>query len=244
MTSKAAPEPTAMRSRQTDAHSAAFPSGNARVADDFVSAERHSRRVRALKLALPVLGVLIAAGFAGFSYLATPPNVSIDVAGSAVRDGKLVMANPKLDGFTDENLPYSMTAARAIQDASRTGIITLEQIDAKLPVDEGNFALITAPAGTYNREKNTLDITSPMTVNTTDGMKVEFQSAFINMETGVLRSKQPVDIQFEGSRISADSLTVSKGGKVLVFEKKVRVVIDRQKMQTAQTEARQANAKN
>ena len=44
------------------------------------------------------------------------------------------MANPKLDGFTKENLPYSMTATRALQDFDKNGIIDLEGIDARLPV--------------------------------------------------------------------------------------------------------------
>jgi lipopolysaccharide export system protein LptC len=244
MTSTAAPGLPGARSGSIAAERTGMLSGTARVAEDFVAAERHSRRVRALKFALPSLGVLIAVGFAAFSYLATPPSVSVDVAGSAIRDGKLVMANPKLDGFTEENLPYSMTAARAIQNLQQTGVIALEQIDAKLPVDADNFAMITAPAGTYDREKNTLDITSEMTVTTTDGMVVRFESAFLDMGKGMLTTSEPVDIRLDGSRIAADSMTVTEGGKVLVFEKRVRVQIDSNKLTTAQTEAGDADASN
>lgn len=213
------------------------PARGAREAGDFVSAKRHSRRVRALKYALPVLGLMMAAGFAGFSYLASPPDVSVDVAGSTVRDGKLVMASPKLDGFTKENLPYSMSAVRAIQDLEQTGVIALEQISAKLPVDETNFAMITAPAGTYDREKNTLDITSEMVVTTTDGMVVRMESAFVDMGKGTLTTSEPVDIRLEGSHVAADTMSISEGGKVLVFESRVRVEIDGRSLKTAQTDA-------
>ena len=33
------------------------------------------------------------------------------------------MAAPKLEGYTTDNLPYAMTAARAIQDATNTNVI-------------------------------------------------------------------------------------------------------------------------
>lgn len=234
MTSTAASGLTGTRRGPSAGRSDAAFSGSTRDAGDFLHAERYSRRVRALKFTLPLVGVAIAAGFAGFFYLAKPAQVSVDVAGSAVRDGKLVMANPKLDGFTKENLPYSMTAVRAIQDLQQTGVILLEQIDAKLPVDDENFAVITAPEGTYDRDKNTLDITSEMKVTTTDGMVVVLQSAFLDMGTGMLTTDEPVDIQLDGSRIGADKMTVSEGGKVLVFEDRVRVQIDSRKLNTAQ----------
>lgn len=244
MTSTAAPALTGTRRGHPVGRSDIAFSGSARGTGDFLSAERHSRRVRALKFALPILGVAIAAGFVIFFYLAAPPNVSVEVAGTTVRDGKLVMANPRLDGFTEENLPYSMTAARAIQDLQQTGVITLEQIDAKLPVDDKNFAVITAPEGTYDRDKNTLDITSEMTVTTTDGTVIRLQSAFIDMATGMLTTDAPVDIQLDGSRIGADKMTVSEGGKVIVFENRVRVTIDGEKLTTAQTEAGGTDAEN
>lgn len=244
MTSTAAPTLTGTRRGESAGRSDIAFSGSARGAGDFLNAERHSRRVRALKFALPVLGVAIAAGFVIFFYLAAPPKVSVDVAGTAVRDGKLVMANPKLDGFTDENLPYSMTAARAVQDLAQTGIIALEQINAKLPVDDKNFAVITAPEGTYDRDKNTLDITSEMTVTTTDGMVVHLRSAFIDMDAGTLTTDKPVEIQLDGSHIGADKMTISEGGEVLVFEGRVGVTIDGEKLTTAQTEAGGTNAGN
>ena len=71
----------------------------------FVRAERHSRRVRWLKVLLPGLAVAGIVGFVGWSYLSVPSVEGVAVQGAAVSDGKMVMANPKLDGFTKENLP-------------------------------------------------------------------------------------------------------------------------------------------
>ena len=94
------------------------------------------------------------------------------------------MANPKLDGYTKESRPYSMTATRALQHLDKNGIIDLEGIDARLPVSATEFATIGAERGVYDRENNTLDIPSPITVKTTDGMTAILQSAYLEIGPG------------------------------------------------------------
>ena len=200
----------------------------------FESAQRHSYRVRFLKTALPVLAVLMAVGFVGYSYIATPATVAVSADGSAYSDGKLVMANPKLDGFTKENRPYKMTAARAIQEFQNEGIVNLEGIDAKLPVDEKNWATVVAPHGIYDRDKNTLNITDTMTITTSDGMVVKLKSAYLDIGNGGMKTDDPVDIQLEGAKINSDSMTILENGKVLIFEKRVRMNIDSSRLKTAQ----------
>jgi lipopolysaccharide export system protein LptC len=205
-----------------------------RVAE-FHHAQHHSRRVRWLKLILPSLAAIMALGFFGYSYIASPiRGVDVDLSNSAVSDGKLVMASPKLEGFTKDNLPYSMTASRALQNLDTTGIIELEDIDAKLPVDATNVATIDASKGTYDREKNTLDISSDITVTTTDGMVAKLKSAFIDLGKGDLKTDDAIDIALNGTNITADSMTILENGKVLVFEKRVRMQLSPDKFKTGQ----------
>lgn len=192
----------------------------------FGHAQRHSRRVRVLKLVLPTIAALIAIGFPIYSYMVAPPSVAVQADGSAFSDGKLVMANPKLDGLTKENLPYSLNALRAIQSVENEGVIELEGIDAKLPVSADNIAAVDASHGVYDRDKNTLDLDREVTVSTTDGMVAKLKSAFLDMGKGTMTTDEPVDIAREGSRITAETMTVQENGKVLIFEKRVRLNID------------------
>ncbi|MGB3391233.1 MAG: LPS export ABC transporter periplasmic protein LptC [Pseudaminobacter sp.] len=200
----------------------------------FKRAERHSRKVRLLKTALPVLALAMAAGFVGYSYLATPKTVSVSADGAAYSDGKLVMANPKLDGFTKDNRPYNMTAARAIQDFQNEGIVELEGINAKLPVDKDNWAAVIAPSGVYDRDKNTLDINSAMTITTSDGMVAKFKSAYLDIGEGGMKTDEAVDIQLKGAEVTSDSMTILENGKVMIFENRVRMNIDPRRLKTAQ----------
>ena len=70
---------------------------------------------------------------------------------------------------------------------------------------------------------NTLDIPSTITVTTTDGMAAILQSAFLEIGKGNLRTKDPVDIKMNGAQIVADAMTVLENGKVLVFERGVKM---------------------
>jgi lipopolysaccharide export system protein LptC len=189
----------------------------------FHRAQKHSRAVQFLKFALPVAAVLIGGFFAAYSYISVPGAVSFNITESAYTDGKLVMSNPKLDGFTKDSRPYSMTATRALQHVDSSGIVDLEGIDAKLPVGGKDFATIGAERGVYDRAKDTLDISSAITVKTTDGMTVLLKSALVEIGKGNMTTKDPVDIKTSSLRIVADAMSVLENGKVLIFEKRVKV---------------------
>ena len=227
----------------TDAETVLAPPvpGSARV-DAFGLARRHSRRVRVLKFAVPLIAAVIAVAFPVYSYLAAPVSISVQADGSAFADGKLVMANPKLNGFTKQNLPYSLTALRAIQDVGKQGIIDLEGINAKLPISADNVASVNATRGIYNRDGNTMNLTSDVTITTSDGMQANFKSVFLDMGKGTMKTGDPVDVSRGGSRITADSMSVQDNGKILVFENKVRVNIDSAALKTAEGNSGETNA--
>lgn len=203
----------------------------------FAGALRHSRRVRLFKILLPTLAVLLAGGFAIYSYVLSPAGISIDIVGSGIADGKLVMANPTMNGYTKENLPYSMKARRAIQDLSMTGAIKLEGIDAKVPLSSDSWAVISADGGLYDDEGRTLDINTPATFTTSDGLTAKFKSAFLDMEAGELRTSDPVEIVQGGSRITSDKFQVLERGDVFLFEDRVRMKIDPREIKNEESAA-------
>lgn len=197
----------------------------------FANALKHSRRVRALKVIVPTAALLMAGAFVAASYALTPAKVNVATEDTAYANGKLVMANPKLEGVTKDNRPYSMNAMRAIQDLKSQDVIELEDISAKLPVNLADWVSIAAKTGTYDRLANTLKVTSPLTVKTTEGMKAQFVSAFVDISKGNLETSDPVDIELNGTRVQADSMKVFDRGKVLVFENRVRMHINADQLQ-------------
>lgn len=202
--------------------------------DKFLRARRHSRAVQVLKVALPVIAAVLALGFIVYFYVVTPGPVATGMDGAAYSEGKLVMANPKLEGFTREGRPYKMTAVRAVQALGQQSVVELEEIDATLPLDAETVATVDAARGVYDRDKNTLDISTEVTMTTTGGMSATLQSAFLDIAKGVMRTSEPVNITTNGSTITSDSMSVLDNGKVLVFEKRVRVHLDPAQMKSRQ----------
>lgn len=194
--------------------------------DIFRRAARHSRRVRVLKFVLPTLGALLALGFAGYSWFARPISVEITAEGSAISDGKLVMSAPKLQGYTSDDRAYSVSAVRAIQDVLQEGMVELEGIAAELPYDEKNSAAIEAAHGVFDRARNALDIDSEINIRTSNGIVARLGSAMVDIAGGRMSTTDPVDIRYNGASIASDGMSVEGNGKVVIFEKRVRVNIE------------------
>lgn len=196
--------------------------------DAFRKARRHSRRVRMLKLVLPLAAVTMAGTFAWSAYRASTPAVVMSTASSTVEQNQLVMADPRLEGFARDGRPFAVDALRAIQTIGNDSIIHLDAINARLPM-EGSWITVTAPGGIYDRVKNVLDVSGETSdaikVVSTDGATVFMRTAQIDMKTGTLRATDSVDLKRQDGAITAEQLDVSKGGKVLVFEKNVRMTL-------------------
>ncbi|WP_165816073.1 LPS export ABC transporter periplasmic protein LptC [Kumtagia ephedrae] len=199
----------------------------------FRTAARHSRNVRALKIALPALALVMAALFLFQSYRSSPGSVEIVAETSAVSEGKLVMANPKLEGFTEDNRPYSVSALRAVQDIANEAIVELQGIAATLPLNDEMSATIDAARGVFDRNMNTLDVNSEINITTSDGSQAKLGSALIDIAGGRMTTDKPVEIRFKNGSINSDALSVEQNGKLVVFDKRVRVNIVPPKAETA-----------
>ena len=197
---------------------------------EFVSAQRHSRRVRLLKFGLPLSALFATGFFVAATFLADSGAPSASVESVSLTDGRVVMAKPKLEGFDADKRPYSMTAERAVQQSASSNIVELEQIAANLPFGKAGTANLTADGGVLDNGSNMLDLKDNIRLITSDGIKAVLTQAKINLSTNEMSSDAPVDIVTDGSHITADRMRIEERGKVFVFESRVRLKIDANKM--------------
>ena len=204
-----------------------------RVRDQFAAAERHSRRVRVLKIAIPAVATAGVVLLALVTVFRPDSTAAVSTDSITLSDGRIVMSNPKLDGLTGDKRPYAMRAERAFQEIGRDGLVELEKITAELPFGIGSTALLKAGGGFFDNARNTLDLGKTVQLTTTDGMTAKLDSARIDIAKSALKTDKPVEISTSGSKITAGSLSVSEGGKLLVFETNVRLTIDPKKLNKA-----------
>ncbi len=208
-------------------------SANRRGKDAFASAGRHSRRVRFLKYAIPVAALLSVGFFGAATFFRGTAPVDVSTDSVSLSDGRIVMANPKLDGMTGDKRPYKMMAERAYQEVNKDGLVELEKITADLPFGIDTTATLKAGGGFFDNSKSLLDLAKGIEMTTSDGMRAVLKSARIDIGKNGLSTSEPVDITTIGSHLTADSMKITESGKLLVFEKRVRLMIDPKKLNPA-----------
>ena len=189
-------------------------------------ADRHSRRVRTLKIGLPLAGLALIGGFLALTMLRIDAPAGFSLDGVGLDDGRIVMQNPKMEGLTAENRPYEVKAREAVQVKGSDEQVELSDISAKLPLSADETGDLTAKTGLLDNASRTLALTGGLVFKTAKGLTAQLQSADIDIEAGALKTEEPVDIRGDGTHISADSLQVRDSGKTMIFQRKVRVVIE------------------
>lgn len=197
-----------------------------KVEAEYAKAVSHSKLVVFLRKFLPISSVVIIIFFIAMSIIRTslPDGLVIESAG--LEDGNLVMRSPVLVGQTSGDLPYRMTAKRAIQAIGQTSLITLEDIAAQVPLNSENDSFIEALEGVFDQEKEFLTFTQPFTVTTSSGLKAQFITGEYDVATGAFESKNAVDIKFEGGWLTSNTMQITAGGKTLKFDGDVRMKIE------------------
>jgi lipopolysaccharide export system protein LptC len=200
--------------------------GTGNSAEAYRLATRHSGRVRTLKIALPIAALLIGAVFAIVSIVRTYLPSDLQVESASIEGGKIVMRNPAIAGRNNDGISYSMKAERALQDMKQPDVIELQNIIAKMPVNEKTTAEVIATTGIYDRGRNLLDMVAPFTINLSTGLDAAFRSAHLDINSGTMSTDEPVSIRARAASIVAQSLRMTDKGRVVVFEGKVVVDLD------------------
>jgi len=192
---------------------------------EFEKAVRHTNKVKLLKIALPIVGVLVILGISGALIINSLLNSGVNVDSISVSDGKLVMENPQLNGLDGKQRPYNLSANKAVQDASNPMLVELQEISASLPVNDLVSASINAGKGFYNADAKTLLLAKEVHVVTNNGMSLTLQDADVDIGAGTLTTKNAILATSPQADISAKSLSVHDNGAHLIFEGGVRITL-------------------
>jgi len=191
----------------------------------FARARRHSRRVVLLRLLLPVGGLVAVAGFVVKAHLGMPGDLDLSAASLSVTKNSIIMNHPHLTGFGGDKRGYSLSANRAIQPLSTPGQVRLEEIIAKVTGTDQGETNITAEAGDYDHDKNTLKLLNEIAVDSAEGYRLRMTDARVDFGANTMATDNPVSIGYGDSTITGQRMSVSHGGKMIVIEGGVRTVV-------------------
>ena len=191
----------------------------------YRAARRHSRLVRWLRIVLPavaVAGILLFWTSARF----IPSDLAglISSAGIDVQSNSVVMKTPHISGFEGTRRAYDVTAARAIQSLNDPKVLTFEEINAHIGLENAGTATVDATTGIYNGNNNTLELKDGISIETTTGYAATIVQASIDLAKGNLQSSHPVEIRGKEGALRADSMEVLERGKHIIFRGNVSLV--------------------
>src|SRR5262249_29432235 len=157
-------------------------------------ANRHSRWVRGLRVAIPACVILAMAGllaswFNPSRMLAKLPNASGKLA---VSGSKIVMEAPRLTGFTRDGRGYEMIAQSAVQDILKPDLLELSNIRGKMDQQDNSAVGLTAVSGVYDRSTELLALQQYIVLNST-GYQIYLTEAVVDMRKNHVVSNKPVE---------------------------------------------------
>jgi lipopolysaccharide export system protein LptC len=151
----------------------------------------------------------------------------------AVQGSKITMELPRIAGFTRDSRAYELNAETAVQDITKPDIIELQNLRAKMELQDKDVVNITANAGTYNTKADKIVLRDQIVVTSQQGYKALLREAAVEMKKGNVISEQPVDITLPNGTLKANRMEIIDSGEVIRFERGVVLDLDGQKKEAS-----------
>ncbi len=184
----------------------------------------HSRRVRLLRIALPVIAAVILLVFGGIT-LVRSLVPGLDISALSLSSEGIVMEHPRLSGHGPDR-SYEITADRAIQSLTDPNRIDLVKISAVITMRDGKVVNVSADKGIFDNGKEILKLRDNIRFKSTAGEDGVMSSADIDLKSGDMTTETPLQIKSQTFSIKAGGGESAKNGDSLVFRGGVHVTID------------------
>lgn len=187
----------------------------------------YSRFVGLMKVVLPLVAVGLLGAVLVWPSIESRRDIAISYSDVEIRADGLEMVAPVLTGADDKGRPYVLTAKGATADGLEPTVVSLQEIEADLALEDGKPVRVLAATGLYRLKEETLALGGGVTVTLADGHVVKLESVLLDLAKGTASSDKRVLGSGPTGEIEADSMTASDGGHRLRFDGNVRAVITR-----------------
>ena len=192
----------------------------------FRNAKRHSRLVRFLRIALPALIAITTVGIVLSTYLNPLAAVLPVSVGSVVVSGsKITMDRPHMTGFTRDARAYELNADAAVQDLTKPNMIELQQIDAKVQMQDHSTVEMKSPKGLYDSKNELLKLDHSILITSTSGYQGRLQDATVDIRKGDVDSDKPVEMKMLQGTLNANRLKITNSGDLILFDRGVHMTL-------------------
>jgi lipopolysaccharide export system protein LptC len=188
----------------------------------FAAAERHSRMVRVLRVAVPAAVVLALGAIMAVSifnpFRILMPKLPVDMGNLVVSGTKITMESPHLAGYSTDQRPYELWAKAAIQDLTDPDHVELQTIRAKVLMEDRSTVTMDARTGFFDNKEQLLELRKDIFLQSSTGYEARLSQAYVDINKGTVTSDEHVDVKLLNGTLTSDRLSILNSGEVVRFE--------------------------
>jgi lipopolysaccharide export system protein LptC len=197
----------------------------------FAIAARHSRMVRALRVAVPAAVVLSMTAIVFVSvynpFRMLLPKLPVDMGNLVVSGTKITMETPHMSGYTPDQRPYEVWAKTATQDLTDPDHVELKTLRAKVLMEDRTTTItLDSRTGFFDSKTQLLDLRKDIFLQSSTGYEARMSQAMVDIGKSTVTSEEHVDVKLLNGTLSADKLRILGGGELVRFEGNVVLNLD------------------
>lgn len=186
-------------------------------------ARANTRRVKRLRVLMPMMGLFIAAVLTVGAVLPKIFPIAA-LAGLSLTAEGLVMNEPHLAGHLGGGRRYEVAAQRAVQSLLTPSRLSLEGLQADLDMGDDQVTM-RSTAATFDTSTEILNLESGIRIASTDGSNAHLDEATVFFQDGRMESKAGITIDTVRGEIRAGRIDVLDGGDLIRFSEGVAITI-------------------
>lgn len=139
--------------------------------------------------------------------------------------GALRMIKARYVGTSNNNHPFTVTAAEAIQPETNSDVVVLKDLMADLFGQGERWFAISAREGLFQRPKQLLDLAGDVTLFSDQGHEMHTETAHVDLKAGIAEGDQPVTGQGPFGLLNAVGFRAVQADNTIFFKHRVRLTV-------------------
>ena len=194
---------------------------------EALSPHRYSRFIRWMRVVLPMAAIGILALLAAWPRMEETFEILPKESVLPQTVGKNELLNPRFESTDEKSQPYTVTAARALQDAHDPEAVLLDDPTADITLKDGTWIAARAQNGTYRQKEERLFLEGNVRLFHDQGYEIKTSALLVDLKKNDARSDRPVSGQGPAGTLDAAGFEARIDTERLIFTGPAKLVLYR-----------------
>lgn len=190
----------------------------------------YSRTIRILRLALPVVAILLIGIVLVWPNLDKSNDFVIEEQTTPTLENTTnELLNPRFESVDNNSQPYSIVAAKATQSPQNENLVFLESPSGDVTLKDGALIKMVAEKGAYEQEKGTLTLTKDIGITHDAGYTLTAETLELDFTNKIITSENDIQITGPIGTINAKGVQANGESDTLLFSGPATLTLDAHK---------------